>query len=174
MITDKKQILETLKAEFQRWEGLLAGMDEAQITAQKLPMGWSIKDVMAHLMTWQRRSIARMEAGLLNVEPSFPEWPENIDPNEEEPVDPINAWIYATHRDRSWADVYRDWREGFQRFIDLGEAIPEKELLEVGRYPWLAGYPLAIVLVSSREHNEEHFDILMGWLKTLESKKAGG
>jgi hypothetical protein len=142
---------------------LLSGLGEDQITDRQLPGGWSIKDVTAHLMFWQRRSIARMEAGLENREPKFPDWPENLDPNEEESVDAINAWIYNTQRERSWESVYRDWHAGFLHFIALGETIPEADLLEVGKYPWLKDYPLAIILVSSREHHEEHRHHLMDW-----------
>jgi hypothetical protein len=162
---DKKQILHALKDAYQRWEALLVGMNEAQLTARRLPAQWSIKDEMAHLMTWQQRSIARLEAGLHNRSPVFPPWPEGLDPNEEEPVDLINTWIYETHRDRPWQDVYRDWREGFLRLLEIGEAMPEENLLEVGRYTWLADGPLAIVLVSSGEHHQEHYEILQDWLR---------
>ena len=34
-MTDKREILSTLRAEFNRWEKLLAGLSEAQITAPR-------------------------------------------------------------------------------------------------------------------------------------------
>jgi hypothetical protein len=74
----------------------------------------------------------------------------------EELTDPHNARIYAIYHDRPWASVYHAWREGFQRFLALAEAIPEEDLLATGRYPWLEGYALIAVLEGSYEHHEEH------------------
>ncbi len=172
-MNDKKQILTMLKEEFNRWEELLAGLSEAQITDPQLPANLSIKDVIAHLRAWQQRSIARMEAALANREPEFPEWPAGLDP-ESEDVDQINAWIYETYREKPWSSVHRDWREGFLRFLELGEAIPEKELLEAGRYPWLGGHPLSLILLSSYgHHHEEHLESLLAWLRQHGNMKQG-
>ncbi len=162
---DKEQILTMLRAEFNRWEELLAGLSEQEITARQLPGDWSVKDIMAHLMTWQKRSIARLDAARLNHQPEFPGWPEELDPESEEDLNQVNAWIYETNRDRPWGSVYRDWQEGYLRFIEAGEAIPEKDMLEEGKYTWLEGYPLSIVLLSSYgHHHDEHYGPLVSWL----------
>lgn len=164
-MNDKKQIITMLKAEFNRWEELLAGMSEEQITAPHLPSNLSIKDVIAHLRAWQQRSVARLEAALLNREPEFPRWPAELDP-ESEDADRTNAWIYETYREQPWSSVHRDWREGFLRFLELGEAIPEKDLLAAGRYPWLEGRPLSFILLASYEHHhEDHLEPLLAWLR---------
>ena len=76
MIIDKTHILIMLQEEFTRWEDLFTSLTEEQITARQLPSQWTIKDVVAHLMAWQQRSIARVEAALLDREPVFPGWPE--------------------------------------------------------------------------------------------------
>ena len=82
-MNDKAQIIAALKEEFNRWEGLLAGISEDQITAPHLPSILSIKDVIAHLRAWQLVSIARLEAALLNREPEFPKWLAGLDPEAE-------------------------------------------------------------------------------------------
>ncbi len=159
-MNDKQHILTTLRAEFNRWEQLLASLSEEQITAPQLPADWSIKDVIAHLRAWQQRSIARLEAALLNREPEFPKWPAELDPEAEGQPHQLNAWIYETYRDQPWSSVHRDWREGFLRFLELGEAIAEKDLLDAGRYPWMEGQPLAFILQASYEHHQEHEEYL--------------
>ena len=164
MAEDKAQILTLLRDEYQRWEDLLASLSEAQIIAPQLDSEWSIKDVMAHLWAWQQRSIARIEAAVNHTEPLFPSWPADLDP-ETEDVDQLNAWLYESSREKSWATVYDDWRTGFQRFIELGEAVPENDLLDVGRYPWLEDYPLILILRGSYEHHEEHRGWLQAWLQ---------
>jgi len=157
-MNEKKEILAALKTEFDLWEELLAGMSEEDITAPHLPSNMSVKDVIAHLRAWQQRSIARMEAALRGREPDFPEWPSGLDPEAAGDVDQINAWIYETQREQPWSRVHGDWREGFLRFLELGQAIPESDLLEPGKYAWLDGHPLSLVLVASCEHHYEHHD----------------
>jgi len=161
-MNNKKQMITMLKEEFDRWEELLAGMSEEQITAPQLPSDLSIKDVIAHLRAWQQVSIARLEAALLNREPESPKWPAELEPDSDDDTDQINAWIYETYHEQPWSSVHRDWREGFLRFLELGEAIPEKDLLDAGRYPWLDGYPLSAVLQGSYEHHhKDHLEPLL-------------
>jgi hypothetical protein len=159
-LSDKQQILTMLREEFNRWEVLLASLSEEQITAPQLPDDWSIKDVIAHLRAWQQRSIARLEAALRGGAPEYPAWPEQFDPEMEGQPHDLNAWLYAKDRDQPWPSAHRNWREGFLRFLELGEAIPEQDLLETGKYTWLEGYALFAVLQGSYEHHREHAEYL--------------
>ena len=77
----KQHILAALSEEFNAWEELLTSMSEEQITTPPLPSDLSIKDVIAHLWVWQQRSVARLEAALLDREPEFPGWPAELDPD---------------------------------------------------------------------------------------------
>lgn len=159
-MNDKQHILTALREEFNRWEELLANLSEPQITAPQLPENWSIKDVVAHLRAWQQRSIARLEAALLDRAPEYPAWPAQLDPEMEGQPHDLNAWLYAQHRDQPWSSVHQDWSEGFRRFLELGAALPEKDLLDADKYPWLEGYALIDVLQGSYEHHQEHAEYL--------------
>ena len=170
-MNDKQDILTTLREEFNRWEELLASLSEEQITAPQLADNWSIKDVIAHLRAWQQRSIARLEAALLNKAPEYPAWPPQFDPEAEGEPHDLNAWLYATYRDQPWSSVHGDWREGFLHFLELGEAIPEEDLLDVGRYAWLEGYALFAVLQGSYEHHREHAEYLEPVIARLRQHK---
>ena len=70
----KDHILAGLKEQFDQWEGLLASLDVDQLTTPIFDEGWSIKDVINHLWGWQQISLARMEAGVKDLAPEFPEW----------------------------------------------------------------------------------------------------
>ena len=159
----KDHILAALREQFNSWEELLASLSEEQITAPQLPSTLSIKDVIAHLRAWQQVSIARLEAALLDSEPKLPEWLAGLDPESEENRDRYNDWIYQAYHEQPWSSVHRIWREGFLRFLELGQAIPEDDLLAAGKYPWLEGYPLYAVLQGSYEHHDEHLDPLLAW-----------
>jgi len=160
----KEHMLTALSEQFNSWEELLATMSEEQIIAPHLPANWSIKDVIAHLRAWQERSVARLEAAHLDREPEFPKWPIAVAPDSEDTTDRINAWIYETYREQPWSSVHQDWRAGFLRFLELGGAISEKDLLDAGRYSWLEEYPLAFMLLASYDHHQEHLEKLLDWL----------
>jgi hypothetical protein len=167
MTPNKAEILQLLGDEFDQWDKRLARLSEAQWLEPHPPDNLSVKDVVAHLWAWQQRSIARVEAALHNREPEFPRWPESLEP-EAEDVDPINAWILETNRAKPASAVYGDWRAGFLRLIELTQAIPESDLLQPGRYPWLGEDPLSLVLVSSCEHHHlEHLEPLLAWFSSL-------
>ena len=161
----KQHILAGLSGVFNRWEELLASLNEEQLTIPLLPSHLSIKDVIAHLRAWQQRSIARLEAALLNREPEFPHWLAAVDPDAEGNTDRINAWIYEAYREQSWSKVHQDWRAGFQHFLASAEGISERDLLDAGRYPWLKGYPLSLILLASYDHHQDHLEKLQTWLR---------
>ena len=164
-MNDKGQILVKLEKVLNSWEELLAGLSESQIVAQELPDSWSVKDVIAHLWAWQQASVANAEAALQDRHPDYPEWWEIFGPDPNEDVDRTNAWFYKTYRDKPWPDVYTDWRSQFLRYLDLLEEIPEKDLLEVGRYEWMGDYPLSASPLGSLDHHEEHLETLSAWLR---------
>jgi hypothetical protein len=157
---EKDSVMRMLRDEFARWDRLLTQMDEEDILSPRFPEGWSLKDVLAHLYAWQRRSVARAEAGLFDHAPQLGDWPAGFDPAEEEPVDEVNAWIYATHRDLDWPTIYQSWRLTFLRLIQLGSLLPEDTLIQKDRFAWLPGYALIDVFTGSLEHHREHWDML--------------
>ena len=164
-MTDKAQAISQLKDVLRRWEGLLATLSEAQISAGILSDGQSIKDNIAHLRAWQALSIERLECALRGVAPAYAGWPKGIDPDADENRDRINAWILENHRDWPWAVVHRQWLAGFHRFIDLAQRIPEKDLKDKTKYPWLGGWALMDVLTGSHEHHLiDHLEPAVAWL----------
>ncbi len=167
----KEHILTALMEQFNRWEGLVASLSEAEILRPLLPSEWTAKDVLAHLMAWQQRSIARLKAAKTGQEPEFPQWVPELSPDSAGDTDLTNAWIYNTYREALWPQILRDWKEGFLHFMDLAEAIPEKDLLDESRYAWMGERPLALVLIASYDHHLEHYDNLTAWMREHSSKR---
>jgi hypothetical protein len=173
-VDTKSDILKALREELERWEALLGTLSEARLTTPRAPSALSIKDEIAHLWAWQRVSIARLEAARDGREPEFPGWPPEFRVDaEDHDVDRINAWIYDLNRERPWSSVYDDWKAGFLRFVALGEAMPEADLMDAQRNPWMRGYSMADVLRSSYEHHhDDHYEPLLAWLKAERQKRT--
>jgi len=176
----KNHILTALREQFNEWEELLATISEEQRTIRQHPSKLSTKDIVAHVYSWQQMSLVRLEAAASNREPTFPKAPAGFDLDTENDVDGINAWFYETYRDQPWSTIHRNWRAGFLRLLELGDAIVERELLDSSKYPWLRGHPLAFVLVASYDHHQEHLDKLRAWfqqhgdMKTVERSDSIG
>lgn len=161
----KEHILAALREQFESWEALLASLSEEELTTPHFDFDWSIKDVMAHLWAWQQISIARMETGLLDREPEYPRWLASIGGEWEEDANRVNALTFENNHEKSWSEIYQNWREGFLRFMEVGEKISEKDLLDGDRFTWLNGYSLAFILISSYDHHQEHLEKLSSWLQ---------
>jgi hypothetical protein len=172
---DKTLMIALLRDEFNRWEALLAGLSEEQIITRSLPSDLSIKDVIAHLRAWQQVSIARLEAALQDRDPAYPAWTAGLPPDSEENLENFNERINLDSRAQPWASVHQTWKDGFLRFLELAGAIPEADLLEVDRYPWIEGYALFGVLQGCYEHHhEDHLEPLLVWLSQQEEIKPAG
>ena len=161
----KTHLLIALREQLERWEDLLALLSESQLTSPMLPWHWSPKDVLAHLAAWQQISTARMEAALAERAQQFPAWVPGADPDAEEVLEQINALIYATHREQPWATVQHNWRTGYLHLLAAAEQVGEKDLLDAGRYAWLEGRPLVMVLLGTYDHHLEHSEELLAWIK---------
>src|SRR5437764_15321959 len=121
----KVQLLTEVRKEEAAWEALLDEIGEAHMTQPEVAGGWSIKDIVAHLTGWRRRSVRRFQA-LLKHETEFsPPWPPELREDDE-----INAWIYESNRDRPLADVLRESRDVFQQLVETLDAISREELQE--------------------------------------------
>ena len=160
----KGHILAALREQLQGWQELLASLREEQITSPNFDFEWSIKDVIAHLWACQQISIARMESGLHDREPEFPKWIVEHE-DWEENANQTNALTYETKHNKPWPEVHQNWRGGFLRFIELGEGISERDLLDTSKFPWLNGYSLALILIASYDHHQEHYEKLTRWLQ---------
>src|SRR6266567_4061798 len=70
---DKAKVLETIQTERAQLDGLLAQLSAEQMCQTALENQWSIKDVLAHIATWERRCAGWIQAGLHGERPDKPE-----------------------------------------------------------------------------------------------------
>lgn len=160
---NKTQLLAELNNENAYWQALLDDIGEANMTQPEVAGGWSIKDIVAHLTGWRRRSVRRFQA-TLNREPDFtPPWPSELQEDDE-----INAWIYESNRDRPLADVLSDSREVFQQLVDVIDAFSDDEFRDPHRIEWLGGEPLSGKSFFAHFH-EEHEPDMRAWLVRVQS-----
>ena len=172
----KNQILKEVKKDFDCWEDLLSRLSDRPRVFPLHPSHLSVKDNVAHLQAWQIISIVRTEAALRKKSPIYPQWPNGLDPDSDDDLDQINEWIYTKNKNLTWQNVYKNWKEGFLRFQEIGKALGEVDPLFSGKYKWLGNYSLSFVFSASCEHHAEHRELIEIWFKDhpfdLESVKS--
>jgi hypothetical protein len=77
--------------------------------------------------------------------------------------DEINAWMYEAHHGRSVQEVLDDSRRVFQQLLAAINALPEADLNDPKRFPWLEGASLSGVDFFGHFH-EEHEPDMRAWL----------
>ena len=181
--TGKAQLLADLKDEQAHWEALLQDIGKDHMTQPGVTGEWSIKDIVAHLTFWRRRTVGRFQAALRNEPPPPSLWPaqfgteDEIDARDEDTAwDEVNAWIYAANHDRPLADVLRDSRDVFQQLVETLGAFPDADLLtpDPTRFPWLGpeDLPLSGAVFFAHFH-EEHEPDMRAWLEKVRREQNG-
>ena len=173
--TSKAQLLDELRDEQARFDALLQDIGEERMTQPGVAGEWSIKDVVAHLTFWRRRTVARFQAALRNEPLPAEPWPaefgmeDDIDARD----DKINAWNYANTHDRPLADVLRESNEVFEQLVTTVAAFPEADLLNPARFPWIAAedFPLTGAVFFGHFHDEHERD-MRAWLEKVRHQES--
>jgi hypothetical protein len=136
-VREQAQFLDDLKGEYALWEALLAAIGEEHMTQPGVAGEWSIKDIVAHMTGWRRRALGRFQAALRHEPTPLPPWPPHLQTDDE-----INAWIYASTRDRPVSEVLRESRAVLQQLMEMLTAFPAVDLLDPSCFEWMKGDPL--------------------------------
>ncbi|HEX2281453.1 MAG TPA: ClbS/DfsB family four-helix bundle protein, partial [Thermomicrobiales bacterium] len=118
----KIELLERIPPARQALESLLTGLTEPQMVALD-ESGWSIKDHLAHLATWERMIVAHLQAG-----------------NDHEVVgldgvsyaaaglDELNAMIERQNKDHSLSGVLDDFHRSHAAIVALLDLLSDSDL----------------------------------------------
>src|SRR6266849_7642266 len=123
LTTSKAQLLTDLQDEQAQWEALLGDIGEAHMTQPGVAGAWSIKDIVAHLAAWRRRTVGRLEAVAHGRPEPAHEWPAALHEDDE-----INAWFHERDRDKSVRQTLDESRGVFEQLVSAIEKLPEDVL----------------------------------------------
>jgi hypothetical protein len=154
----KTQFLSELQDEQAAWEALLSAIDDARMTEPGVAGEWSIKDIIAHLTGWRKRTVSRLQARLRHQPVPAPPWPSHLQTDDE-----INAWIVASNRDRPLSAILQEDHAVFEQLVDTLNAFPEAALMDPQSFGWLEDQPLNGAVFFAHFH-EEHEPDIRAWL----------
>jgi hypothetical protein len=150
----RPELLSELDTEQKAWEGLLAEIGEDRMDEPGVQGEWSIKDIVAHLTAWRRRTVGRVEAVVGGTPEPKPQWPADLQVDDD-----INAWFHARDRDKSVRTVLDESRRVFQQLTGAIEKLPEDALDDPARFPWMEGTPLTGATLFGHFHEEHEADM---------------
>jgi hypothetical protein len=93
--------------------------------------GWSVKDILGHLIEWQQMNLDWYAAGERGEKPAMPAPGFTL---RELPR--LNQMIYRKHHRRSLQSVLEDYRSHHTRILALIERLPDEDLVTLGRFSW--------------------------------------
>ena len=154
----RAEILSQLNSEQKEWEELLGEIGKDRMEEPGVAGEWSIKDVVAHLTAWRRRTVGRLEAAARGEPEPATEWPANLKEDDD-----INAWFHERDRAKSVSQVLSESRRVFEQLASAVEKLPEDVLADPARLPWLQGAPITGASFFSHFHDEHEAD-MRAWL----------
>jgi DinB superfamily len=122
-----ERILRTLDA---AWAGLqesYCGLPDAALLEPGVAGDWSVKDVLAHVNTWQEEALAHLPVIAAGGTP--PRYATTFGG-----IDAFNARTAERKRDMSLSDVRRRLDETHRRLVDLIRSVPEDQLTRETRF----------------------------------------
>jgi hypothetical protein len=128
----KKELLSEIQRERSALDDTLALLSDRQMTKPGVTRGgWSVKDVLAHLVEWQQMNLDWYAAGLRGETPAMPAPGFTL---RELPR--LNQKIYRKHHRRSLQAVMRDYRSYHERVVELIKTLPDPDLVTLERFSW--------------------------------------
>jgi len=150
----RTELVQELNSEQQAWETLLAEIGHDRMEEAGVAGAWSIKDVVAHLTAWRRRTVGRLEAMAHGRPEPAHEWPAALHEDDE-----INAWFHERDRDKSVRQTLDESRGVFEQLVSAIEKMPEDSLDHPERFPWMEGAPVTGATFFGHFHNEHEADM---------------
>ena len=128
------------------WEGFT----EAQFLEPNVEEDWSLKDIIAHVVSWES-----WMCGGLATAVSTNSIPNN--PQTDAEIDSMNAQFTAENEAKPLAQVLAEFVENEAKIEMAITAVPEPALLDKDYYEWRNGRPLSWLVVGNTfGHYSDH------------------
>ncbi len=163
----KDELVARMLAERDAWDALIAWVPEEATTIPGLPEGWSVKDVIAHVMAYERWTAAMIRGASTGEPPSTLELYGTEDPGDIAgmDLDRRNAAIRALYHERPLAEVLVLADRAFDDLVAAVETLPDDVITTPGAQDWTGGESLLrLIPEQSYGHYRQHLPDLRAWL----------
>lgn len=128
----KQQLLAEIEQQRTLLDQTLAFIPERLMTRTGVTRGgWSVKDILGHLVEWQIMNLDWYAAGKRGEKPAMPAPGYTL---RELPR--LNQMIYRKHHRRALQAVLKDYANYHARILALIQALSDEDLVTLGRFSW--------------------------------------
>jgi len=136
----------------QRWDELrdaYAGLPDAEMTEPGVTGGWSVKDIVAHVTSWEEESLKHLPDVLAGRRP--PRYSVTYGG-----IDAFNARTVGQRAKLSLAEVLRQRDDTHRRLVDFLRRVPESQLVRETRFR-------RRLRLDTYGHYRKHADAIRKW-----------
>ena len=158
-VITKAGLLNELRAARAEWDALMTEVGTARMTEPGAAGDWSVKDVIAHLTSYNRWFVQASEAHFRGEMPP-------LDGTEDMDFEQRNLFRHQQTRDHSLADVQTESRQVFDRLLEVVEAHSEEFLTQPQQFEGAPGPLLVWKMLEGDgyEHYRDHMRSIRAWL----------
>ena len=124
---DKQQLLKKLDNAWAALQESYAGLSDAQMTQPGVTDDWSVKDILAHVTTWEEEAIKHLPHILEGGRP--PRYSVTYGG-----IDAFNAQMTEQKRGLLLSEVLKQLGETHHRLIDYVQNAPEEQFIKETRF----------------------------------------
>lgn len=124
---DRQQLLKQLDKAWVTFQASYAGLSDAQLTEPGVMEGWSVKDILAHVTTWEEEALKYLPLIVKGSRP--PRYSTKYGG-----IDAFNAQMTAQKRDLSLSGVLRQLDDTHHQLIDYIQSVPEDQFTQETRF----------------------------------------
>jgi hypothetical protein len=146
---DKQQLLSKLDKAWTALKESYAGLSDPQLTEPGVAGDWSVKDILAHVTTWEEEALKYLPLILQGDRP--PRYSETYGG-----IDAFNAQMAEQKRILPLSATLRQLEETHHRLIDYIQNAPEEELKQETRFRRRLRF-------DSYRHYAEHAEMIRKW-----------
>lgn len=162
---DKQQILSALEIEREKFLKLTESLSEPQMLEAGVEGEWSVKDILAHIATWESELVTFMAQLKQGKKPRT-----NLMSGK---VDELNKQFYENNKDRPLDRILADFKAVRKQTIKYVEMFSDKELTDPKFSAHTKGNALwEMIEGDSFGHEGRHREEIEKWLQ-LRTKDGG-
>lgn len=162
----KAQLLKDIHTERRRLEKNLSALRAGDMLRPGVIGTWSVKDILAHLVAWERLFIDWYQTGLRGSKPATV--PVGMSQNA---IDALNQQIYEQNQWRALEDILADFHASYQKIATMIEGIPEVEMFSHCQFNWTGKLTLADYIAGNTcNHYAWAKSVIRKWARREASK----
>jgi len=158
---NKTQLLNRIQSERAPLETLVTQLTEEQMLQPGVEGKSSIKDMLAHITTWEQHLVRRLAAASRDRVPRV----YVIEPGDPDDTDAVNELIFARNQHLPLDQVLSDFHRSLQDVLQAVTALSEEDLFDPQELAQVFGHSAERIIGSDTfYHYPEHIESIRTWL----------